>query len=81
MMMAERRVRPLRFHHSAPRLDSTRPLTCDQIEGCHELEEDAGQYHGERNHQGKGNVILFPSAEDRIGGREGAVECRAMPHC
>jgi hypothetical protein len=51
--------------------------TCDQIEGCHELEEDAGLYHGERNHQGKYNAILFfQSAKDRIGGREGAVECR-----
>jgi len=26
--------------------------------------------------QGKGNAILFPSTEDRIGSREGAVECR-----
>jgi hypothetical protein len=25
--------------------------------------------------QGKGNAILFPSAEDRIGGREGVVQC------
>jgi hypothetical protein len=25
---------------------------------------------------GKGNVILFPPAEDRIGGREGGVQCR-----
>jgi hypothetical protein len=50
--------------------------TCDTVEGCHALEEDAGLHHGERNHQGKGNVILFPSAEDRIGGLEGDVEFR-----
>jgi outer membrane protein assembly factor BamB len=33
MTMAERRVRPLRSHHSAPRLDSTRPLTYDVKHG------------------------------------------------
>ena len=26
-------------------------------------------FHSERNHQGKGNVILFPKPEDRIGNR------------
>jgi putative transposase len=40
------------------------------------IEEYVKHYHGERNHQGKGNAILFPSAGDRIGSREGAVECR-----
>ena len=32
-------------------------------------------YHGERNHQGKENVILFPSVEDS-GPREGTILCR-----
>ena len=32
-------------------------------------------YHGERNHQGKENVILFPSVESS-GPREGSIVCR-----
>jgi hypothetical protein len=31
-------------------------------------------FHGERNHQGKGNILLFPRATDRQ--REGPVRCR-----
>ena len=33
-------------------------------------------YHGERNHQGKGNVLLFPAAEERPKGRMSPIECR-----
>ena len=32
-------------------------------------------YHAERNHQGKANVILFPSVEDS-GPPEGSIVCR-----
>jgi putative transposase len=32
--------------------------------------------HGERNHQGKGNVILFPRPEDRIGESTGQIQTR-----
>ena len=32
-------------------------------------------YHGERNHQGKENVILFPSLEERSS-NEGPIRCR-----
>ena len=31
-------------------------------------------FHAERNHQGKGNILLFPRNTDR--GREGPVQCR-----
>ena len=31
-------------------------------------------FHAERNHQGKGNVLLFP--RDRQRHREGSVQCR-----
>jgi putative transposase len=31
-------------------------------------------FHAERNHQGKGNVLLFPRESDRQ--REGPVRCR-----
>src|SRR6266581_7071449 len=33
-------------------------------------------YHGERNHQGKENVLLFPAAEQRVGCRDGKVRCK-----
>ena len=33
----------------------------------HCLENYVNHFHAERNHQGKGNVILFPAPEDRIG--------------
>jgi putative transposase len=36
----------------------------------------AEHYHRERNHQGKGNVLLFPAAEQRVGSRDGKVRCR-----
>ena len=38
------------------------------------LNEYVQHYHAERNHQGKGNVLLFPLATDRQ--REGPVLCR-----
>ncbi len=33
-------------------------------------------FHAERNHQGKGNVILFPAPEDRIGEMSGDIKTR-----
>ena len=33
-------------------------------------------FHSERNHQGKGNILLFPQNTDR--GREGPVQCREL---
>jgi hypothetical protein len=33
-------------------------------------------YHRERNHQGRGNVLLFPAAEQRVGSRDGKVRCK-----
>src|SRR5215472_12010875 len=33
-------------------------------------------YHSERNHQGKGNVLLFPRAEEIPRGRRSPIECR-----
>ena len=38
------------------------------------LGEYVEHYHAERNHQGKGNVLLFPS--DTNIHREGTVQCR-----
>ena len=33
-------------------------------------------YHEERNHQGKGNALLFPSQDGPVGSRQGAVQCQ-----
>jgi transposase InsO family protein len=33
-------------------------------------------YHTERNHQGKGNVLLFPGGEDLPASRGSSIECR-----
>jgi putative transposase len=40
------------------------------------LSEFGLHYHGERNHQGKGNKLLFPEARDASKLRGRAVTCR-----
>jgi putative transposase len=40
------------------------------------LAELSAHYHGERNHQGKDNKLLFPDAGDKPKERGHAVECR-----
>ena len=40
------------------------------------LSHYVSHFHGERNHQGKGNVILFPRSEARIGESSGHVQTR-----
>lgn len=42
----------------------------------HCLENYVNHYHAERNHQGKSNLILFPSPEDRIGQSLGPIQTR-----
>ena len=39
------------------------------------LAEFSAHYHGERNHQGKGNKLLFPDAAGKTEQRGHAVEC------
>jgi putative transposase len=41
----------------------------------HVLNEYVDHYHQERNHQGKGNVLLFPSSSP-AGGADGPMQCR-----
>jgi putative transposase len=41
----------------------------------HVLTEYGAHYHHERNHQGKGNVLLFPSVSHNTE-REGSIQCR-----
>ena len=33
-------------------------------------------YHSERNHQGKGNVLLFPRADELLKSSGSSIECR-----
>ena len=41
------------------------------------LREYIDHFHGERNHQGKGNKLLFPAPPGPIqGGRRGTVQCK-----
>ena len=40
------------------------------------LTEFVIHYHQERNHQGKGNMLLFPAEGQRIGSREGPIRCK-----
>jgi transposase InsO family protein len=42
----------------------------------HCLEHYVYHYHAERNHQGKGNLILFPAPADRIGESFGEIRTR-----
>ncbi len=42
----------------------------------HCLENNVNHFHAERNHQGKGNLILFPAPADRIGERAGDIQTR-----
>ena len=41
------------------------------------LTEYIDHFHGERNHQGKGNKLLFPAARGPVQGcRRGTVQCK-----
>ena len=42
----------------------------------HVLSNYGSHFHTERNHQGKGNVILFPEPGDRIGETSGEIRTR-----
>ena len=42
----------------------------------HCRENYVNHFHAERNHQGKGNVILFPAPEDWIGELSGDIQTR-----
>jgi len=53
----------------------SRVILCGEASLRHALAHYVGHFHHERNHQGKGNVLLFPAvSQDRE--REGPVQCR-----
>ena len=52
-----------------------RRILCGEASLRHALPQDVQHFHHERNHQGKGNVLLFPPvSEDRE--RAGPMQCR-----
>jgi hypothetical protein len=42
----------------------------------HVLSNYVSHYHSERNHQAKGNVVLFPAPLDRVGEATGEICAR-----
>jgi putative transposase len=40
------------------------------------LQQYEVHYHEERNHQGKGSGLLFPSQTRQVGGDQGPVQCQ-----
>jgi len=53
----------------------SRLILCGEGSLRHALQAYMEHYHHERNHQGKGNVLLFPLASQRSQGK-GPVQCR-----
>jgi hypothetical protein len=53
---------------------ATRPKGGEQVL-WHVLNHYISHYHQERPHQGKGNILLFPSARVNQG-PEGSIQCR-----
>jgi hypothetical protein len=47
-----------------------------EVSSRHALSTYVSHFHTERNHQGKGNIVLFPMATDRIGDVIGQIHTR-----
>jgi hypothetical protein len=54
----------------------SRRLLCGDASLRHALTQDVAHFHQERPHQGKGNVLLFPTASPDTE-RAGPIRCRA----
>src|SRR5262249_10559864 len=53
----------------------SRLILCGEASLRHALHEYVEHYHHERNHQGKGNVLLFPAVGQDTEG-QGSMQCR-----
>jgi len=53
----------------------SRMILFGEMSLCHVLTQYVEHYHHERNHQGKGNVLLFPTV-NQDPAREGPMQCR-----
>ena len=52
----------------------SRMILCGEASLRHVLNEYVNHYHQERNHQGKGNVLLFPRPSP-VGDADGSIQC------
>src|SRR2546422_11151002 len=53
----------------------SRLILCGEASLCHALTQYVAHFHHERNHQGKGNVLRFPTV-DQDSERTGPIQCR-----
>ena len=65
-----------RWHRSVREECLSKMILFGETSLRHVLANYVSHFHGERNHQGKGNVILFPRMEDRIGESVGEIQTR-----
>jgi len=65
-----------RWHRSVKEECLSKLILFGEASLRHVLSDYVSHFHRERNHQGKGNVILFPKAEDRIGESTGQILTR-----
>jgi len=65
-----------RWHRSVKEECLSKMILFGEASLRHVLSHYVLHFHGERNHQGKGNVILFPRPEDRIGEPTGEIQTR-----
>ena len=87
-MVSQARVKPLALPARSPNLNAYAERWVRSVkEEClskvilfgerslrRALSDYVEHFHAERNHQGKGNILLFPRTTDRH--REGPVQCR-----
>jgi putative transposase len=64
-----------RWVHAAKEECLARLILFGEVSLRHTLHEYVDHYHHERNHHGKGNILLFPSSSLNRG-REGPIRCR-----
>jgi transposase InsO family protein len=65
-----------RWHRSVREECLSKMILFGEASLRHVLTQYVEHFHGERNHQGKGNVILFPAPSDRIGESTGQIQTR-----
>jgi len=65
-----------RWHRSVKEEGLSKLILFGEASLRNALSNYVSHFRSERNHQGKGNVILFPRAADRIGGSTGQIQTR-----
>ena len=65
-----------RWHRSVQEECLSKMILFGEASLRHALCDYVSHFHTERNHQGKGNVILFPAPSDRVGQTTGRIQTR-----